>query len=196
MMKKILLMAVVAMMATMNVNAQSDEPKNEVGIFYGIGSASDIISTYAEVFSYAVGGQSSFWGPIGAEYYYHISPVVGVGAIAEYTSCKVDALNQNEACDLTYITVMPAVKFNWLRKKSFGMYSGLAAGVMFASIDPGSSVKGQLDSDGKEIKKETATSFMFNATALGVEFGGNFRGFGELGIGEKGILCFGLRYKF
>ena len=38
MMKKILLIAVVAMMATMNVNAQSDEPKNEVGIFYGIGA--------------------------------------------------------------------------------------------------------------------------------------------------------------
>lgn len=29
---------------------------------------------------------------------------------------------------------MPSVKFNWLRKKSFGMYSALSAGVMFASI--------------------------------------------------------------
>jgi len=195
-MKRILLMAVVAMMATMSVNAQSDEPKHEVGIFYGIGSASDIISTYLEVFSYAVGGQSSYWGPIGAEYYYHISPVVGVGAIAEYAGCKVDAKNNSDACDLTYLTLMPAVKFNWLRKKHFGMYSGLAAGVMLASINPDSSVKGQLDNNGKEIKKETVTSFMFNATALGIEFGGNLRGFGELGIGEKGIFCFGLRYKF
>ena len=81
-MKKILLMSVVAMMTTMSVNAQSDEPKHEVGVFYGIGSASDIISTYIEGFSFSVGGQSSFWGPIGAEYYYHISPVVGEGAIA------------------------------------------------------------------------------------------------------------------
>ena len=120
-MKKILLMAVVAMMTTMSVNAQSDEPKHEVGVFYGIGSASDIISTYIEAFSFSVGGQSSFWGPIGAEYYYHISPVVGVGAIAEYANCEVDAKSSKDACDVTYLTFMPAVKFNWLRKKSFGM---------------------------------------------------------------------------
>ena len=171
-MKKILLMAVVAMMATMSVNAQSDEPKHEVGVFYGIGSASDI------------------------EYYYHISPVVGVGAIAEYANCEVDAKSSKDACDVTYLTFMPAVKFNWLRKKSFGMYSGLAAGIMAATIDPSSKVKGQLDNNGNEIKKETVTTFMFNATALGIEFGGKLRGFGELGIGEKGVLCAGIRYKF
>ena len=195
-MKKILLMSIVAMMATMSVNAQSDEPKHEVGVFYGIGSASDIISTYIEGFSFSVGGQSSFWGPIGAEYYYHISPVVGVGAIAEYANCEVDAKSSKDACDVTYLTFMPAVKFNWLRKKSFGLYSGLAAGIMAATIDPSSKVKGQLDNNGNEIKKETVTTFMFNATALGIEFGGKLRGFGELGIGEKGVLCAGIRYKF
>ena len=32
--------------------------------------------------------------------------------------------------------------------------------------------------------------------SLGVEFGSAFRGFCELGFGEKGILCAGVRYKF
>ena len=36
-------MVAVAMMAAMNVNAQ-DESKHEVGVFYGFGSVSDILS--------------------------------------------------------------------------------------------------------------------------------------------------------
>jgi hypothetical protein len=82
-MKKILLMVAVAMMAAMNVNAQ-DESKHEVGVFYGFGSASDILSVITSSISAAAGDQSSFWGPIGAEYYYHVTPVVGVGAVASY----------------------------------------------------------------------------------------------------------------
>ena len=37
---------------------------------------------------------------------------------------------------------------------------------------------------------------MYHLSALGVEFGSNIRGFAELGFGEKGVLCAGLRYKF
>lgn len=43
---------------------------------------------------------------------------------------------------------------------------------------------------------ETKSIFMFQATALGLEFGGNVRGFVEAGVGEKGLLCAGLRYRF
>ena len=46
-------------------------------------------------------------------------------------------------------------------------------------------------------KDETLTTFMFQATALGAEFGSEqFRGFVEAGVGEKGLLCAGLRYQF
>ena len=87
---------------------------------------------------------------------------------------------------------MPSVKFNWLRKKSFGMYSALSAGVMFASV----SVEGEAKAADPDAKDETVTTFMFQATALGLEFGGNVRGFVEAGVGEKGLLCAGLRYRF
>lgn len=36
-MKKMFLMVVAAMMATMNVNAQNSELKNEIGVSYGAG---------------------------------------------------------------------------------------------------------------------------------------------------------------
>ena len=192
-MKKIILIAVAAMMATMNVNAQ-DELKNEIGVFYGVESASNILSIYSTIFSAAAGDQSSWWGPIGVEYYYHLSPVVAVGGVGVYAGCKAidEKTNQTDLSE-TYITLMPSMKFNWLRKKYFGMYSALSAGVLFASISGNEAAK-RADS---EAKDETITSFMFQATALGIEFGGrNIRGFVEAGLGEKGTLCGGLRYKF
>ena len=78
-MKKFLMMVSVAMMTVVNVNAQ-DGLKHEVGVFYGIGSASNVLSVITSSISAAAGNQSSFWGPIGVEYYYHVSPVVGLGA--------------------------------------------------------------------------------------------------------------------
>ena len=192
-MKKILVMVVAAMMATVSVNAQ-DDLKHEIGVFYGLGSASDLFSTVTSVISAAAGDQSSFWGPIGAEYYYHVSPLIGIGAVAEYAGCKAEDKKTLEK-DLTetFLTVMPSVKFNWLRKKNFGMYSSLSAGAMFISVKCHDNAK-NVDPNAKD---ETATVFMFQATALGAEFGGEqFRGFVEAGIGEKGLLCAGLRYKF
>lgn len=191
-MKKILVMMVAALMATVNVSAQN-EKKHEIGAFYGFGSASDIFSSITSSFSAAAGSQASFFGPIGVEYYYHVSPVVAVGGVASYAKCKAeDKKTHKDDLNESFITVMPSVKFNWLRRKSFGMYSALSAGLMFLSVSFDDSVKAA-DPD---AKKETKATFMFQATALGVEFGGNLRGFAEAGIGEKGLLCAGLRYKF
>ena len=192
-MKKFILMVSVAMMAVVNVNAQ-DELKHEVGVFYGFGSASDILSTLTSAFAAAVGEQSSWWGPVGVEYYYHLTPVVGLGAVAEYAKCKaMDDKAKVVGLNETFITVMPSVKFNWLRKKHFGMYSGLSAGVMFVSMSVDNAVKAA----DPEAKDETKAALMFQGTALGAEFGGEqFRGFVEAGFGEKGMLCAGLRYKF
>ena len=192
-MKKILIMVVAAMMTIVSVNAQ-DELKHEVGVFYGVGSASNLFSIITSSISAAAGDQSSFWGPIGAEYYYHVTPVIGVGAVAAYAGCKAeDKKSHKDDLSETFLTFMPSVKFNWLRKKHFGMYSGLSAGVMFLSVSANDNAKAS-DPDAKD---ETATVFMFQATALGVEFGGEaLRGFVEAGLGEKGEFCAGLRYKF
>lgn len=192
-MKKFLMMVSVAMMTVVNVNAQ-DGLKHEVGVFYGVGSASNVLSVITSSISAAAGNQSSFWGPIGVEYYYHVSPVVGLGAVAAYAGCKAeDEKTHKDDLSETFITIMPSVKFNWLSKKHFGMYSGLSAGIMFISVSPNDNAKVN-DSNAKD---ETLVSFMFQATALGAEFGGEqFRGFVEAGFGEKGVLCAGLRYKF
>ena len=155
---------------------------------------SDVFSFITTAYAAAAGDQGSFWGPIGVEYYYNISPTIGLGAVASYAGCKAeDEKTRKEDLTESYFTVMPSVKFNWLRKKNFGMYSALSAGVMFFSISCNDDAK---KSD-PNAKDESLTVFMFQATALGAEFGGEqFRGFVEAGVGEKGLLCAGLRYKF
>jgi len=195
-MKKFIVMVAAAMLATMSVNAQGNgyDTKHELGVFYGAASASNILSVYSEMFAAAAGDQSAFWGPIGVEYFYHTSPIVSVGGVVEYAGCKaIDEKTGNKDLNETFLTVMPSVKFNWLRKKNFGMYSGLSAGVMFLSLSANENAK-KADPNAED---ETLVSFMFQATALGMEFGSpTFRGFVEAGLGEKGLFCAGLRYKF
>ena len=190
-MKKIFVTLCVALLS---MGAQAQDFKHEVGVFYGAGSASDVFSIITSSFAAAAGDQSSFWGPIGVEYYYNVSPVVGLGAVASYAGCKAeDEKTRKEDLTESFFTVMPSVKFNWLRKKNFGMYSALSAGVMFCSISCNDNAK----ANDQNAKDESLTAFMFQATALGAEFGSQqFRGFVELGVGEKGLLCAGLRYKF
>ncbi|MCR4920019.1 MAG: hypothetical protein K5928_09475 [Prevotella sp.] len=191
-MKRLFILAVAALMATIGVKAQ-DELKHEIGVFYGVGSVSNVLSAFSSAFAAAAGEQSSWWGPIGVEYYYHVTPVVGVGGVAEYATCKaIDDVAHVKGLTETFISVMPSVKFNWLRKKHFGMYSGLSAGVIFFKVAADDAVK----AGNPEAKDESRATVIFNATAVGAEFGGTaFRGFVEAGFGEKGVLCAGLRYK-
>ena len=188
-MKKLMMIAAL-MVASVSANAQNDDLKNEIGVFYGFVSASSITSIIGGAFSSALSSsdQGSLWGPIGVEYYRHVTPVVAFGGVGTIAGCKWGDDNFKS----TYISVMPSVKFNWLRRDHWGMYSALSAGVMFINDKVSSSYQGE-----KKVESDNVTNFMIQATAIGLEAGGEaFRGFAELGFGEKGVLCAGLRYKF
>lgn len=188
-MKQILIIATM-LVASLTASAQNDDLKNEIGIFYGAGSASNVFSVFSEVFTFAT-EQDCFWGPAGVEYYRHVSPVVAVGCVAAVAGCswKTGSNPSNTDWSTLYITVMPSVKFNWLRRNHFGLYSSISAGAMFMSND--------ISHPNAVKESEPTTWFMCQLTPIGTEFGGQaFRGFVEAGLGEKGIFCAGLRYKF
>ena len=116
-MKKLVLMAVAAMMATMSVNAQSDEQylKHEIGVSYGTLSNSDWMSlgdafgSITASFGQYTYNNGSFTGPIGLEYYYHINPVIGVGGVGVFASETKDIIMMNDKvgdAKNTYISVM------------------------------------------------------------------------------------------
>jgi hypothetical protein len=202
MMKKILVMAAVAMMTAMSVQAQDgyDDTKHEIGISYGglsnstwqsIGDnlGSSILSLGTVRYD-----DGNITGAIGLEYFYHVSAVVGLGAIGTYTKETKDMFivgdKYGEAKN-TFISVLPAAKFNWLRKKYFGMYSKLAVGASFTSK------KEDYTKGSTEDRSESEVNFNWQASILGLEAGSPYlRGFLELGVGEQGVFVAGIRCKF
>ena len=198
-MKKLLMMVAAAMMTAMSVNAQNgyDDTKHEVAISYGIDSNSQIIDVFEEIGGAMFGGKlenEKFFGPISAEYFYHVKNWLGVGGILAYGQNKQDVYllgDKDGEIKNTYLTLMPAVKLDWLRKKHFGMYSKLAVGATLRNE--------KYDSDKASTKDDSDSEVHVNwqVSLLGIEAGGpTIRGFLELGTGEQGIALIGLRYKF
>ena len=198
-MKNFFLMVAVAMMTAMNVNAQNgyDETKHEVAITYGIDSNSQIIDAFESIGGALVGAKfenESFTGPISAEYFYHVKNWLGVGGILAYGQNKQDVFlagDKDGVSKNSYLTLMPAVKFDWLRKKHFGMYSKLAVGATLRNEKYDSNDNSSRDYD------DNSMHVNWQVSLLGIEGGSpTIRGFLELGTGEQGIILAGVRYKF
>ena len=186
----------------MPIQAQDEmETRHEIGITYGAVPNSVWLDIYTDLIGTIFGetyDNNRYYGPIGLEYYYHTNPLIGVGAVAVFTTNNENAFENNIKTShhtKTYFTFMPSVKFNWLRKKHWGMYSKLAAGATYTHFN-----FEDCDENGKKTgEKTTATDLMFNfqASLIGVEAGNqHVRGFAEFGVGEQGIALVGLRYKF
>lgn len=143
---------------------------------------------------------------LSVEYFHHFSPVVSIGAIAAFNGttsdmyCKFQRTNGESATkekvgtsSKYFFTVMPAAKFDWLRRKNFGLYSKVAVGATYASERQKQDVNGEK----KEVHSNNEIRFNFQASLIGVEVGSQkLRGFAEFGVGEQGIAQAGVRYKF
>ncbi len=195
-------LAVSAMMsAPAMAQAEELETRHEIGISYGTVPNSIWIDIVSDAIPAIFGEKHDHYkyvGPIGLEYYYHTSPLIGVGAVAVFATNNEDAYVKEKLDGhriRSYYTLMPSIKFNWLRKNNWGLYSKLAAGATLASF------KDQdYDDNGKLVGdrvKHNEAAFNFQVSLIGVEAGGSHaRGFIELGVGEQGIALAGLRYKF
>ncbi len=197
-MKKMMLLLACALMGSVNMLAQDGyDTKHEISVSYGAGAISLITTSFGAGLGGALVGETteeSDFGPLAIEYFYHVSEKVGIGGVFVYSSAtdefhqsgsKVSEMNDK------FFTLMPSVKFNWLRKNHFGMYSKIAAGGTYDSAE--------YTRDGASESNKTTSEFHFNfqLSLLGAEFGsGQFRGFAELGVGEQGFALAGLRYKF
>ena len=143
---------------------------------------------------------------LSVEYFHHLSPVVSIGGIAAFNGTSSDMYCKFQRTDGSgtsnekvgsshkyYFSVMPAAKFDWLRKKNFGLYSKVAVGATYYTEKQKQDVNGEK----KEVHDDSGVRFNFQASLLGIEVGSQkFRGFAEFGVGEQGIALAGLRYKF
>lgn len=111
-MKRIIVLVVAAMMATMSVNAQGYsyyDTKHEVGISIGYPSTSQVFSAIADFTALVLEatmtsvvtlgtvtgyeyGDKVFTPSFSGEYYYHISKVVGIGGMLTYNNMHRDII--------------------------------------------------------------------------------------------------------
>ena len=178
------------------VHAQ-DETRHEVSISYGVLPNSIWLDIADDIIASSFGADisnSAAVGPIGLEYYYRTSPLIAVGAVATFAGHSeeqkrdgaITAKSKN-----SYFTLMPSVKFNWLRRNNWCMYSKIAAGATLQH----SSVEGTATD--RNNYTDNQVFFNFQVSALGIEAGSqNVRGFVELGTGEQGVALAGVRFRF
>lgn len=196
--KSVIFSAFVALMTIVGVQTAmaQDEFKHEVAISYGALSNSQILDVFEEAITAPFRGGTTlkddkFFGPISAEYIYHLKPWIGIGGILVYGQKKGDLYSDSDNKKIgedknTYLTVMPAAKFDWFRRANVGLYSKLGVGVTLRH-----DVSEDIDYD------ESNMHVNWQLTAIGVEVGSKqIRAFAELGTGEQGIFLGGIRCKF
>ena len=193
------LLTALVISALMCVPAQAqEETRHEISVSYGAVPNSLWLDITSDVIASMFGAtydHSGVAGPVGLEYHYRTSPLIAVGAIATFAKHSEEETYLNEITKTSknsYFTLMPSVKFNWLRRHNWGMYSKVAAGASLRH----STLQ---DKEVVNAKKTTdnVVFFNFQVSALGIEAGSeNVRGFAELGMGEQGVALAGVRFRF
>lgn len=198
-MKKVTLALMCMLLAASAAMARGDEPKSEISLGYGLPfNTSNMCEFLADAWTGGLSNKQmdkdSYIGPLSLEYYYHTSPVVGVGVIGIYSRYKgLRTLSDNSAMvhKSKYFTVMPAVKFNWLRRDNWGLYSKIALGYTHGDF--------KIADEGTNAHQESAdiNALNFQVSAIGVEVGSSLiRAFAEFGFGEQGVGLTGIRVRF
>lgn len=175
---------------------------NEIALNYGIGSVQSFANLVTSIFvaipSSLAGMQFDgirSTGAIGVGYQRCLGKVVSVGGTFNYirTSSSFhdknnEAITAKDAMD--WFSLMATARFYWFKKPAVAMYSKIGVG---AALIGASYVK----HNRTEVEKGAYTFKWIPAVQLsgvGVEFGGRFRGFVELGVGMEGILNAGIKY--
>ena len=185
-MKKLFLIAVL-LTGTLFCTAQ--EKRHEIAFGYGLISQNNLADVAADVFSSLADVQTdsrSFSGTFSLSYAYSLNRTLSLGAIFCYEHSEADVTSSGVYSGRTvdnYWTFMPSVRFAWLDKKRVALYSKAAIGATF-------------DSGQYQGSHDDRWEVAFQASAFGVEVGGAFRGFLELGYGMQGIVNFGIKYRF
>ena len=142
--EKFLVIVAVAMMTAMSVNAQNENLRHEISLSYGVGSIAQFGEGLGEglglIFSDTEYDDGFILGPISAEYFYHFNnPRLAIGGIVSYSKWDSDIQKKSGNHEKvgernrSYWSVMPAIKWYWLNKNAFGLYSKGAAGLAFLS---------------------------------------------------------------
>lgn len=193
-MKRIVLLAsCILYLASVSLGQEAAKPKvkknqfdlvNEIYAGYGIGSLL-VITTSGET-SYTRSSPGTFF--IG--YTRFLNPVIGIGFMGAYTSLTRTTTNSPNGLPKefdNYYQAMARIQFNYLRRPSFAMYSGIAIGITYNTHQETNTANIISNS----IKYYPAGQL----SLLGFRIGRSGAFAGEFGIGTVSILSVGFSYK-
>ena len=137
------------------------QTKDEVAVTIGGGTNSQLFDAFSRLFGVMgealvtgimTGGHyvgtttydnEKYIPALSVEYFHHVSPMVSIGGIAAFNGYSSDMFCNWQTSDHVStkekigtakkynITVMPAVKFDWVRKKNFGVYTKIGIGATY-----------------------------------------------------------------
>ncbi len=190
-MRRLLLTTIATIAVSLSVSAQgisavegAEWRDHEVSLSYGYITQQFLFNNLFQLISL---GQADIepllFGAASGEYLYYVNKFIGLGGTLSYEYGR-EAPNQKELrARFHYCTVMPTAKFYWFNRPYVGMYTNISVGATF-----GLGVKNG--------EFESRILPAFHLGAVGLEAGGQLRGFLEVGFGVKGFIQAGIRYKF
>ena len=157
---------------------------HEVSLSYGYITQQFLVNNFIHRVTLGQGDiEPMLFGAVSGEYLYFVNKHIGVGGTLSYEYGREAPNKENLKARFHYCTVMPTAKFYWFNRPYVGMYTNISAGATFG-----------LGTKNGEF--ETRILPAFHLGAVGLEAGGQLRGFLEVGFGVKGFIQAGIRYKF
>lgn len=171
---------------------------NEISLNYGRFSLPGIAMTLGAslgiAFSFGLAKLDKFYstGAIGLDYFHYFNKNFAVGGSAVFENFHFSWATKNgedengdpayesgQPNDVPFFGILPGIKWRWLYRPHFGMYTKAGVGAMIQGNDASS------------------ISFIFQLSPVGMEFGSErVRGFLEVGFGVQGMFVGGIRTAF
>lgn len=201
-MKRIVIFSLIALMLLPCKAQQSNPSKHEMSVSAGFLPSTDSrmfldILIAAITLGLVVPDDMASYGSYSLEYTYHQSDKLAYGLFAGYSANKTiyksgyDDVNYKRENFRNYYYCMPTLKITWSHKShvNFYSYAGVGTYYRYETTMP-------LDDSGAEKSSDDQLMVAFQLTPIGAEFGGErFKFFTELGVGNKGFLSAGFRFK-
>lgn len=211
-MKRIALTLALSMIFAPCLRAQ--EFNDEFDLSYGRVSVPGFAYTFASVFSAVftfglVTPQDCHSnGALTAGYWHYISPRFAIGGDLAFERFKLrfdqyagkdgDGNRIYEPSDwnnMSFTSLMPGIKYQWVDREHFGMYTKAAVGGIWYH-DQKVSVQAN-ETEREERPAGNEFGFACQLSLIGIEAGnGHWRGTTEIGWGMEGLITAGVKYVF
>lgn len=169
---------------------------NSFYLGYGVATANSIDDALADIAITGVTGgaynvaDSKYTGAIFAGYRGYIAEKLELGGTFVYEHASKDILiESSKAGSISTKTyaILAELKYNYINKEKFRLYSGAAAGLAHSRISA---------EDNVDTEKSKTNDFAYQVDGIGVTYGDDFSISINAGYGYKGIVSAVLAYGF